>query len=393
MKKNKKNKKKNSLKNVGTKSETLISDENNKGSEDSEKKSEEELKKQKKLEEEKQKILNDIINANVDTLQQRVAWVLNHHPDARNSDITCQLRFWSIFDKDIYDPMSIDPMALYKLTKLTSISRARAKIQNVHNLFLAKPEVRKQRGKLAEEEKQKALEDTPTYPVFAVYGDESGKTGKHLIVGSMWVLNGIETMHLIKDIDAWRKETDFHRELHFKDISSNKLPRYLEVLEILRERSSSLSFKALSVERKGFKNINDALTQLYLNLLIKGIEHEDSSGRAPLPRSIQFFKDAEQPGSDKLMLEDIKNRMREMAQTVFDKKLYVDEFHAVDSKVLVLIQLADLFTSSINRSLNASGSRTSAKDKFAKAMLKTFGMTLNKEKMSSIGDCAFHVGL
>jgi len=384
---------KNSLKDLGTTSETLASEENNEGSEDSEKKSNEELKKQKKLEKEKQKILNDIINANVDTLQQKVAWVLNHHPDARNSDITCQLRFWNVFDKDIYDSVSIVPKDLYKLTKLTSISRARAKIQNVHNLFLAKPEVRRQRGKLAEEEKQKALEDTPTYPVYAVYADESGKTGKHLIVGSMWVLNGIDTMHLMRDIEAWRKEKDFHRELHFKEISLNKLPRYLEVLDVLKKRSSSISFKALSVERKGFKNINDALTKLYLNLLIKGIEHEDSSGRAPLPRSIQFYKDAEQPGSDKLMLEDIKNRMREMAKTVFDKKLYVDEFHAVDSKALVLIQLADLFTSSINRSLNASGSRTSAKDKFAEAMLKAFGMTANEEEMSSIGDCAFHVGL
>ncbi len=93
------------------------------------------------------------------------------------------------------------------------------------------------------------------------------------------------------------------------------------------------------------------------------------------------------------MLEDIKNRIREVAKTIYNNELYADEFVAVDSKTLVLIQLADLFTSSINRTLNASGNRTSAKDDFAKAMLSTFGMTKEKENISSIGDCAYHFSL
>lgn len=371
--------------------EKLQTDENSKNKDSSEESLQ--LKRIKKLENEKRQILEDIANAKVDTLQQKIAWTLNHYTEARNSDITCQLKFWTIFEKEHYDPATFTPQDLYKLTKLTSIARARAKIQNVHNLFLAKPEIRKRRGKLAEQEKQKALEDTPSYPVYAVYADESGKTGEHLIVGSMWILNGIETFHLIRKIEEWRKKQDFHRELHFKKITKSNLPLYLEVLGIVKERSSAISFKSLSVERKGIKNIHDGLTQLYLNLLIRGVEHENSSGRAPLPRSIQLWKDSEQPGSDKLMLEDIKNRIREVAKTIFNKQLYADEFIAVDSKTLVLIQLADLFTSSINRTLNATGDRTSAKDDFARVMLSTFGMTKKEKQISNIGDCAYHFGL
>ena len=371
--------------------EKLQTDESSKNNDSSEESLQQ--KKIKKLEKEKRQILQDIANAKVDTLQQKIAWTLNHYAEARNSDITCQLKFWKIFEKEHYDPATFTPQDLYKLTKLTSIARARAKIQNVHNLFLAKPEIRRRRGKLAEQEKQKALEDTPSYPVYAVYADESGKTGEHLIVGSMWILNGIETMHLVRKIEEWRKKQDFRRELHFKKITKSNLPLYLEVLEIVKERSSAISFKALSVERKGIKNIHDGLTHLYLNLLIRGVEHENSSGRAPLPRNIQLWKDSEQPGSDKLMLEDIKNRIREVAKTIFNNQLYADAFIAVDSKTLVLIQLADLFTSSINRTLNASGNRTSAKDDFARAMLSKFGMTTKENIISNIGDCAYHSGL
>ncbi|WP_446011935.1 hypothetical protein [Candidatus Electrothrix sp.] len=245
--------------------------------------------KKKKLEDKRRTILQDVASCKVDTIQQKTAWVLNHYSNARNSDITCQLQFWEIFEKEHYNPTKFTPRDLYKLTKLTSIARARAKIQNVHNLFLAKPEVRKRRGKLAESEKQKALEDTPSYPVYAVYADESGKTGEHLIVGSMWILNGIDTAHLVSSIEEWRKNKNFHREFHFKKITKSNLPLYLEVLEIVKERSSALSFKALSVERKGIKNNHDGLTHLYFNLLIHGVDHENSSGRAPLPRNIQLI--------------------------------------------------------------------------------------------------------
>lgn len=355
--------------------------------------SQEEIKKREKLEKEKNQILRDVADSKVDNHQQRIAWILNHYPNTRDSDITCQIRYWELFESDIYSSSSFNPKDLYKLTKLTSIARARAKIQNVHKLFLASPEVRKRRGKLEEEEKQKALEDRPSYPTYAVYADESGKTADHLIVGSMWIINGIETLNLVRELENWRKAKDFHSEFHFKKINKSKYPLYLDVIKIIKKRATAISFKALSVERKGISDVNKALTQLYLNLLIKGIEHEHSTSRAPLPRSIQLWKDSEEPGSDKLMLEDIRNRLREQASSVFENKLFVDDFHAVDSKSLVLIQLADLFTSSVNRLLNATGSQAAPKDDFARAMLSEFGINVENECITSVGDCSFYTGL
>jgi hypothetical protein len=58
-----------------------------------------------------------------------------------------------------------------------------------------------QRGTLEESEREKAIE-TPDYPIYKVFLDESGKTSHDLFVGSLWVLSaGVETFHLISEVN------------------------------------------------------------------------------------------------------------------------------------------------------------------------------------------------
>lgn len=352
------------------------------------------LEKAKKLELEKEQILRSVADANVDTMFNKVAWILNHYPEARDSDITCQLKYWSIFEPEIYGSGYISGEDLYLLTRLTSIARARARIQNTYRLFLANPEIQKRRGVLDDEEKEKALEQKPSYPVYSVYADESGKTSDYLVVGSMWILDGIETYHLFKTIEEWKKRTNFKGELHFQSISNYNIGYYREVLEIVKYKSSAISFKALSLERRGIKSVADAFTHLYYYLLVKGVEHEHSTGRAPLPRSIQLWKDAENPGSDKLMIQQICERLQQTAKITFDDKLQIDSMTVVDSKTSILIQLADLFTSSVSRILNREGNeQVKSKDQFAEEFLQTFGLTRELKRYDDIGDCVFYAKL
>jgi hypothetical protein len=352
------------------------------------------LEKEKKLELEKEQILKSVVNSNMDTMLNKVAWILNHYPDARDSDITCQLKYWSTFEPEISGSGYISVEDLYKLTRLTSITRARARIQNTHRLFLANPEVQKRRGVLEDEEKEKALEQKHNYPVYSVYADESGKTSDYLVVGSMWILDGIETYHLTKRIEEWKKETNFKDELHFQSINNNNIGYYREVLEIVKNKSSAISFKAISLERKGIKSVADAFTHLYYHLLVRGVEHEHSTGRAPLPRSIQLWKDAEEPGSDKLMILQIRERLQQAAKITFDDKLQIDEMRAIDSRNLLLIQLADLFTSSISRILNKErNGQIKPKDRFAEDFLQTFGSNKELREYDDVGDCVFYANL
>lgn len=320
------------------------------------------------IEEARNRLLDYVAASTLDTLVQRTAWILNNYPDTRNSDITLLLKYWEYFDSDIYDGSSISPRDLYRLTPQASITRARARIQNQLRLFHASPEVRRRRGTLAEEEREKAIEQSASYPVFAVFADESGKTQAHLIVGSLWILHGPETWRLVREIRKWRVARSFTKEFHFQDLNSSNIAHYREVVDLLIENSSAISFKVISVERAGAGPVDEAIGKLYYYLLVRGIEHETETGRAPLPRSLQLWKDAEEVGRDKLLLADIKDRIQNAAEARFDGNLHVDTLAAVHSQANDLIQLADLFTSSVNRFLNPPDplpSTPSLKDEFA----------------------------
>lgn len=346
-----------------------------------------------KIEEKQTKVLRSVAAAKLDTLQERVAWILNHYPEARDSDITLQLIYWKRFDSDVYAGGFIDPEDLYRLTRAASLQRARAKIQNTYRLFQARPEVRRQRGMLEESEKEKAVEQQPSYEVFAVYADESGKTQDHLVVGSVWFLHGPETATMMQEIEECKKRRSFDGELHFKKISKSNLPVYKEIADALAARSSTISIKAISVERKGVARVGDALTDLYYLLLVNGVQHEHNTGRGSLPRTLQLWKDAEEPGSDKLLLENVRDRMAQAGKSRFEDKLRIDHFEAVDSEDLTLVQIADLLTSSIGRVVNTKGDSSNPKDEFANYLLEKIGMPGGPDEEKVSGDMTYHLSL
>lgn len=346
-----------------------------------------------KIEAERGKVLQFIAAGKLDSLQERVAWLLNHYPSTRDSDVALQLAYWEKFENNLSAGNSVLKEDLYVLTRLTTIARARAKIQNTYRLFQASSPVRERRGTLSESERKKAVEQKADFPVFEVYADESGKTGKYLIVGGVWVLHAPEIFPLFKEITNWRAARGFKSELHFKNINNSNLIHYMSFAKFLAERSAVLSFKAIRVERAGIKNIDEALNELYYHLLVRGVEHEDASGRATLPRGIQLWKDLEEIGRDKLLLAALKERIDQAAVNRFNKRLGTQEFVSVESKSQPLIQASDLFVSSINRVLNAEGDRTGPKDQFADHFLDLLHLPHGPLREEQAGDMSVHVSL
>ncbi len=138
------------------------------------------------VDQERQSLLAVIAASRPNTLVHKVGWILNNYPDARNSDITLQLRYWETFCSDQYSGGAITPDDLYQLPRLTSLTRARARIQNTLKMFLADAEVRRHRGTLSEEEREEAVAaERAAAPVYAIYVDESGKTQANLLVGGL----------------------------------------------------------------------------------------------------------------------------------------------------------------------------------------------------------------
>jgi hypothetical protein len=344
------------------------------------------MTKEAKIEQARVKLLKAVTASHLKTLEERVAWILNNYPKTRDSDITLQLRYWNEFESSRFDLESVSVKDYYKLTKLTSLTRARQKIQNDLKLFQASPEVEGRRKKLEAEQLEHAREPRQSLHHFTVYMDESGKTQGNLIVGTVWYLVGTEQLKFFKLIEEWKVANDFQKEFHFNSINESKLNTYMRFADLVAANAGAVSFRIISVEQSGILNQQDALLDLAYLLLVRSIERENDSGRARLPRGIQFCSDSEQPGRDKLFVGKLAERMKQAASTVFQGKLFIEQFTTDDSANNVHLQIADLFTSSVNRQLNAEGQRKHPKDQFADYFLQRLGIRVGQGKAESFGD-------
>jgi len=330
--------------------------------------------KAEKIEEERQDLLERVSSYNVRAIKHKVAWVLNHFPDTRDSDITLQLRYWTTFQSQIYTGGMIDPGDLYRLTRLTSLKRARAKIQNEYRLFQASSDVRRRRG--------------PVSSIYAVYMDDSGKHGDYLIVGSVWFL--AEFPYVFR---ALRKlGQDFGREFHFAHATRQHVPWYMRLVDTLSSQADALSFKYISVPRRGLKG-DDPFTDLYYHLLVEGIVQEDETGRAPLPRRLQSWIDTEESLIDRLRLANLEDRLAQACSARFAGKLVIDRLNTVNSKTSVPSQVSDLIAASVNRILSSSGRNKNHKDQIAEYACEKLGLEPGLDPNEWVGDIAVHIVL
>jgi hypothetical protein len=231
------------------------------------------------------------------------------------------------------------------------------------------------------------------FPLTTVFADESGKTGKALIVGSVWIVHPPEHAVLYRKIGAWKKDHSFEGEFHFADLNRNNVDTYCDFVDFVAENSAVLGFKAISLERRGLGNVDSAISKLYYLLLVAGIEHEDKTSRAPLPRTLSLWKDLEEANRDKMFLAELSDKLKQAAATRFKDQLEIDQLEVADSRGDPFIQLADLFTSSINRTLNSDPQNDNPKDKFANYFLNVIGMTSEHETEFREDDIVTYVRL
>jgi hypothetical protein len=348
--------------------------------EEQELKEEQKLTKEQKLEKEKSLFVQKLAAGDTSTVPTRVAWVLNRYPEARDSDVTLQIIYWRTFDRALLSgPNMVSLENLYRLTRLTNITRSRAKIQNEYRMFLASDDVRRRRMVKDAEERARQIDDQPGMGTITVYSDETGKTDDFLIVGSIWFLAGGDVPALSQAITEWKEAHQFRDEFHFTRIRENNLFAYLTVLDLLDRYAATVSFRAIVIERRGHKDIQRVLDDMLKHLIIRGVAHGQETGRAPLPRSISVFKDAEEAARDQLAVANLTADLMHASQASFDGRLYVSLVQAVDSKQLVPIQLADLLCGCLARRYNqtrqvqANGA-AHPKDQFADAFLARFNI-------------------
>jgi len=330
-------------------------------------------------------LLSNVTSGDLKTIVDKVGWLLNHFPSARNSDVTCLIKFWQTFEPDIISNGFIKITDLYNHAKLTSVVRARAKIQNEYKIFLASPEVQKHRGTLEEDYRDWAVDEKEDCGQYSIYVDESGKTSDYLVVGSIWIIDALSTMTLYRKIMELKEAEQYDQEFHFTSINDGREHTYIKLIDLVYEFSSALSIKFNYIPKEGL-NIQDALFAMMYHLIIDGIKHECDTGRAPLPRTIEFVKDQENKGTDALQLKALKETVELASKNIFNGKLYLNEFRSFDSKGNYYLQIADLLVSSINRKLAYHDQIKNSKDRVADYLFTKFDLNLTNGRITSSGD-------
>lgn len=333
-------------------------------------------KKEKNIEKKRQELLNRVVSGQIENIKDRVAYILNYSNEARNSDIELAWIYWETFEQEKFAHSMISKEQMKRMARIPSLSRMRAKIQNEYKLFQADNTVKRFRGTLEEDNRIEAIEDKPSgIGLYSVYIDETGKNQEYLSVGSLWILkfNIVAVTTATMALQKWMKEKQIQFEFHFKELTKNRLQLYKDFFVKFLTMFPETGFKLIVLNNKGFSDKAKAVTDLTYHLISKGIEHENNTGRAPLPRVLQLWIDEEEKGSDQLKIENIKERLKSQKM----QGLYFGEFESVSSKGNFFVQIVDLFTSSINRKLH-NPHDTNVKDEFANFVLGILRFDINQ---------------
>ena len=323
-------------------------------------------------------LLKNVVAGDIKKIRDKVAFILNNNTKARNSDKELAWDYWKTFQSDILKGDNINKDQLFKLTKMTSLVRVRAKIQNEFKLFQADAKIRRQRGKLAEDYKDEAISEKPDdLPIYQVYMDESGKTQEYLSVGSLWVIDGYPAVETHLEITKWKKEQDINYEFHFNKVSNAKLAHYKTFFQKFLSLNPSVGFKVILLSNKGIKHQQITITDLTYHLIDQGIDHEHSTLRAELPRLLQVYFDREEEGSDQIKVANIKERLK--SQKI--EGLYIGDIEAIDSANSTYIQIVDLFVAAVNRKIHPNESTGNAKDELAEFIFDILSLEVSESDL------------
>lgn len=335
-------------------------------------------------------------NGETKHVTQKVAAILNRYDETRNSDVALMIKYWQIYQNHNGDAVSHQD--LFKLERLTTIARARAKIQNEYKLFLPTVEkIRRYRKELAEYETEFQIATKPELPIIHIYADETGKTDDYLIVGGFWVLDDRRNGQIKNQLLEWVSENkegiypNFPSEFHFKRLSNDgsNLQVYKDFFSKVVGIGDVISFKAIGVNKTklGRIKIQDLLDELYYQLIRQGIDHEVKTGRIDFPKQISYVKDLEGDES-RFHIEQLSQKIKDNLKVDYEDRLRLNAYIPLDSKMERFLQIADLFTASINRIINyqPKNNNRNAKDELAEYILNLINLQTIKLDVQNYKD-------
>lgn len=334
-------------------------------------------KRRARIEKERAELLKGLAADDFSTLKNRVAVVLNLVPAARDSDIVLCLKYWEMFQPDLYNPLGIRPHDLFKLERLHYIVRVRALIQNDYGLFVASERIRSHRKQNEVTIKADVIAAQPSLQTLKVFADETGKNGKFVIVAAVWVLSSDARFRFVRALSKWRLDSGFgNREMHFTTLGRADALNLEGFLDAALAAGEFLSFKVIAIERSATRrSIAEIVAKLHEHMLKKGVDHEVASGRVSLPRTLEVTLD-EEDSLDAIALSEMRSSVLAYLTAVHGADaIDVAPIEKAKSRQSDMLQLADLVAGAVNRLRNHDGERN-FKDDYAARIAERLGLAI-----------------
>jgi len=317
-------------------------------------------------------ILEAVGNSRLGRREYKIAYLLHHFPETRDSDTTLCIYYWRRYQAEILEQAKpFDLEVLYDLERIETIGRLRRVIQNTLGLYRGKAKSLKARQAIQAELSEYLASRTGITSEIRFYFDETGNEGANKLyrgIAGICVMNWKYFSIHHGALSQWRRRELSMMPIHFCDIGESRVPEVLRLLKELEARRGGLLFVGHAVHSRG-RTAEDYVSMI-IQLVLDSLRRADSLGSLNEPRTVRVIKEAD-GGFDAQYLSKLDSQLRRTVEEAFPGRLVVEPIEAMQKGNDVLLECADLIAGGMQRRALYGG--RNPKDQLAEAIITTAG--------------------
>lgn len=320
----------------------------------------------------RESILASVANSVLGTVEQKVAYILQYFPEARDSDTALAIRYWTKFDANHLEELKPDALdILYELQNIGTITRMRRNLQNELQLFRGTPRTEDNRDALQQMFHQLIAAQRQSDPEIRFYLDETGNDPRDRFtgLGGICVINWQQYEKHHAALTKWREDYSPVTTIHFADILDDKTSQIaVKMLSELKRRRGGLLFVGHNTLSRGA--VGSYLASLFVQLIVDSVRQLLQQNCLQEQRGITVIKEADE-GFDQVYLSELQIALDQKLADEFGEIVYLRGVFPMPKGRDVFLEYADLIASSMRRRAKY-GSRE-LKDKVAEAVMNVTG--------------------
>lgn len=290
--------------------------------------------------------------------KDRIAYILWKYPKTRESYIELALQVYKVFYPEYVKNGYIMLNDFFVIPKMYDIQRAGAFIQNDERLFRPNINTRIKRKKQQIEYLNNVPSNIDYSQEYYLYLDDSGKEGEYFFLAGVLISGEDNKQKIFKKLCDIKNKLDkkyqfSNKELKFTEINKKNSSYYNELIEHIVGIFPAMVFCSAEIKNSGLsrrskKEKSIDVMQILLEPITYLATRYTLKTTTNTLSSLHIIMDVEGPELDASKRAKISQELRAKVNADFEYFAYLKDFKTEDSKKNILIQLSDLYASSLN---------------------------------------------